>query len=98
MICYAFRQRPINALCLPYSFSSALDFRLAGLRALGHAHEGRSLLLKQALPRPLGLHELQVYWDIGDAFFDLTQAPPARIGLRFRPTSSSSNIRAHRMP
>jgi heptosyltransferase II len=27
----------INALALPYSFSCALDMRLAGLRALGHA-------------------------------------------------------------
>ena len=42
--------RRINAVCFPYSFSSALDFRLAGLRALGHAYEGRSLLLARAAP------------------------------------------------
>jgi heptosyltransferase-2 len=41
--------RRLNALCLPFSFSSALEFRLAGLRAIGHAHEGRSLLLSRSL-------------------------------------------------
>ena len=41
----------IDALCLPDSFSSALDFRLAGLRALGHAWEARSLLLARAVDR-----------------------------------------------
>ena len=42
----------VQALCLPDSFSSALEFRLAGLPALGHAWEGRRLLLARAVPRP----------------------------------------------
>lgn len=71
-----------NALCLPYSFSSALEFRLAGLRALGYAYEGRSLLLSRAARRPQGVHELQVYWALGDALLGRVQAPPAAIGLR----------------
>jgi heptosyltransferase II len=72
----------INSLCLPYSFSSALDFRLAGLRALGHAYEGRSLLLGQAAPRLQGVHELKVYWDLGNQLLGQTAEPPASIGLR----------------
>jgi len=77
--------RRINALCLPYSFSSALEFRLAGLRALGHAYEGRSPLLARAEPRPEGAHELEVYWRLGDALLGRTEAPPARIGLKVAP-------------
>ena len=72
----------INALCLPDSFSSALEFRLAGLRALGHAWEGRSLLLGRAAPRPQGVHELQVYWQLGDALLGQTAPLPERITLQ----------------
>jgi heptosyltransferase-2 len=74
--------RGIDALCLPDSFSSALEFRLAGLRAVGHAWEGRSLLLGQAVPRPRGVHELAVYWRLGDALLGHTAPLPAAIGLR----------------
>ena len=77
-----FGSRPLNALCLPYSFSSALEFRWAGLRALGYAYEGRSLLLKRALRKPQGVHELQVYWALGDALLGCVAAPPAAIGLK----------------
>jgi heptosyltransferase-2 len=76
------RGDPIDALCLPDSMSSALEFRLAGLRALGHANEGRSLLLGQALRREPGVHELQAYWRLGDALLG-SQAPlPAEIRLQ----------------
>lgn len=74
--------RRLNALCLPDSFSSALECRLAGLRALGHAWEGRGLLLGQAVARQRGVHELQVYWQLGDALLDQTAPLPERIGLR----------------
>jgi ADP-heptose:LPS heptosyltransferase len=72
----------LNSLCLPFSFSSALDFRLAGLRALGHAHEARGALLARALPRPQGRHELEVYWQLGDALLGQVRPTPAAIGLR----------------
>ncbi len=80
-------QRPetVDALCLPDSFSSALEFRLAGLRAIGHANEGRSLLLGKALRRQPGLHELQAYWRLGDALLGLTAPLPTSIGLRVSP-------------
>jgi heptosyltransferase II len=74
--------RRINGLCLPYSFSSALDFRLAGLRALGHAYEGRSLMLARAAPRLQGVHELKVYWDLGNQLLGQHTEPPAAIDLR----------------
>ena len=75
-------RRRLNAVCFPYSFSSALEFRLAGLRALGHAYEGRSLLLARAAPRPRGVHELEVYWDLGNVLLGHVEQPPATIGLR----------------
>ena len=76
------RGRGIDALCLPDSFSSALEFRLAGYRALGHAWEGRSLLLGRAVPRPQGVHELDVYWRLGSALLGVEAPLPAAIGLR----------------
>jgi len=72
----------LNALCLPDSFSSALEFRAAGLRALGHAHEGRSLLLARSLPLPRGLHALQVYWQMADALLGASAPLPDTVGLR----------------
>lgn len=72
----------IDALCLPDSLSSALEFRLAGLRALGHAWEGRSLLLGRAVPRQRGVHELQVYWQLGDALLGRAAPLPTHIALQ----------------
>ncbi len=54
----------VNTVVLPTSFSSALEIRLAGLRGLGYAHEGRSLLLKQALRKQTGHHEMQHDWHL----------------------------------
>jgi heptosyltransferase II len=72
----------LNALALPYSFSCALEMRLAGLRALGHRHEGRGWLLDRSLHKPAQRHELEVYWQLGDALLDAQAPPPASIGLR----------------
>lgn len=77
--------RRLNAVCFPYSFSSALEFRLAGLRAIGHAYEGRSLLLGRAVPRPQGVHELEVYWQLASALLGQDAPLPQRIGLRVAP-------------
>jgi heptosyltransferase-2 len=71
--------RRLNTLVLPFSFSSALDARLAGLRALGYAHEGRSPLLARALPRHRGEHELRAYWRIASALTGTAGEPPATI-------------------
>ena len=77
--------RRLNAVCFPYSFSSALEFRLAGLRAIGHAYEGRSPLLARAVPRPQGVHELEVYWRLASALLGHDAPLPQRIGLRVSP-------------
>ncbi|MFO1326049.1 MAG: glycosyltransferase family 9 protein [Rubrivivax sp.] len=75
----------LQALVLPYSFSSALEMRLAGLRALGYRHEGRSLLLQRAVARSAQLHEMAIYWELGSALLRQPAALPDRIALRVSP-------------
>jgi heptosyltransferase II len=79
--------RRLNAVCLPYSFSSALELRFAGWRALGHAAEGRSLLLARAVRRPKGLHAIEEYGQVADALLAPAPAvlPPQRIDLAVSP-------------
>ena len=81
-------RRPVG-LAFPYSFSSALEMRLAGLRPTGFAYEGRSLLLRQAVPRPLGLHTLEEYWALGSAFLGAQATVPDRIGWRLHPAAQA---------
>jgi heptosyltransferase-2 len=70
-----------NTLVLPNAFSGALDARLAGLRAVGHATEGRSWLLSRAEP-PVWGHALQHFWALTCRFLRLDLPLPAQIGLR----------------
>ncbi len=74
----------ITALCLPDSFGSALEMRLAGLRAIGQRHEARGWLLAARLPRDTARHELLAYWAFGDALLGAAP-PPDRIALRPAP-------------
>jgi heptosyltransferase-2 len=74
-----------NAFLLPVSLSSALEMRLAGLKAVGVAKEGRSPLLARAEPWATEGHELMRYWDIACRFLRLQQAPPREIGLKVQP-------------
>ncbi|NDY92415.1 glycosyltransferase family 9 protein [Ideonella livida] len=75
----------VNALSLPFSFSSALEMRLAGLRPIGYDHEGRGFLLTRAVPRQRGRHELEVYWALAQAALGRDEPVPARIDLRLAP-------------
>jgi heptosyltransferase-2 len=59
-----FTQR-LNTLLLTNSFSSALQARLAGLRAVGVAADGRSWLLAEALQVAPELHVAQRFWQTG---------------------------------
>ena len=77
-----------NALAMPESFSSALELRLAGLRAVGYAKEGRSPLLARAEPITLGGHALVSYWELACRFLRLTLPPPAEVGLRVLPAKA----------
>lgn len=74
--------RGINAISFPYSTSSALELRLAGLKAIGYDGEGRTLLLHRSWPRPrLGQagHELQVYWRLGQRLLGTDEPPPSAL-------------------
>lgn len=78
-----------NAFLLPVSFSSALELRLAGLKAVGVAREGRSPLLARAEPWATEGHELARYWDIACRFVRRPAPPPERIGLRVHPDKAA---------
>lgn len=76
-----------NALAMPESFSSALEMRLAGLRAVGYGKEGRSPLLRRAEPMLAGdsVHALVGYWNLCCRFLKLPQPeplPPALVDLQ----------------
>lgn len=74
-----------NAFLLPVSFSSALELRSAGLKAVGVAREGRSPLLARAEPWATSGHELTRYWDIACRFVRQQRPPPPSIDLQVRP-------------
>ena len=82
-----------NALLLPVSLSSALEMRLARLRAVGVAKEGRSMLLARAEPWARSGHELERYWDIACRFLRLQQAPPREIDFQVAPAKAEQALR-----
>ena len=79
-----------NALVLPTSFSSALEMRLAGLKAVGYAQEARGPLLRRAEPITYGGHALTSYWGLANRFLHIDQAPPDRIALKTTPADQAS--------
>ena len=79
-----------NALVLPTSFSSALEMRLAGLKAVGYAQEARGLLLRRAEPINYGGHALTSYWGLANRFLRIDEAPPDRIALKTAPADQAS--------
>ncbi len=83
-----FTQRE-NAFLLPVSFSSALEMRLAGLKAVGVAKEGRSLLLARAEPWLHSGHELERYWDVACRFVGQQLPAPPHIGLQLRSSDTA---------
>lgn len=71
-----------NTLLFPYAFSAALDSRLAGLKAEGHAGDGRTWLLRRGLPRREGRHTLQEYWELACDFLGVQAEPPTDINMQ----------------
>jgi heptosyltransferase-2 len=71
-----------NMLLFPYAFSAALDARLAGLKAEGHAGDGRTWLLKRGLPRREGRHTLVEYWELACDFLGIQAEPPTDIHMK----------------
>lgn len=74
--------RRSNTLLFPYAFSAALDARLAGLKAEGHAGDGRTWLMRRGLPRREGRHTLVEYWELACDFLGVQAEPPQDIGMR----------------
>jgi heptosyltransferase-2 len=79
-----------NAVLLPVSFSSALEMRLAGLRAVGVAKEGRSLMLARSEPWATHGHELERYWDVACRFLRVQLPPPREIGFQVSPAKADA--------
>jgi heptosyltransferase II len=79
-----------NMLVLPTSFSSALDARLAGLRAVGYAQEARGMLLRRAEPITYGGHALTSYWSLACRFLRIDERAPASITLRTHPADQQA--------
>jgi heptosyltransferase-2 len=83
----------VNALVFPSSLGSVADMRLAGLRVLGHRHEGRAIFLKQSLPMPDRFSSIyKRYWDLGDAFLQVTEPVPEQIHFHVDAQSERSAI------
>lgn len=76
-----------NAFVLPQSFSSALEMRLAGLKAVGYGQEGRSPLLARAERVTYGGSALLSYWELACKFLrlPLTTPIPLHIDLQLHP-------------
>ena len=79
-----------NALVLPTSLSSALEMRLAGLKAVGYAQEARGLLLRRAEPITYGGHALTSYWGLANRFLRIDEAAPDHIALKTSPADQAS--------
>jgi len=71
-----------NTLLFPYAFSAALDARLAGLKAEGHAGDGRTWLMRRGHPRRQGRHTLVEYWELACDFLGIQAEPPADIHMK----------------
>ncbi|MEO8187864.1 MAG: glycosyltransferase family 9 protein [Burkholderiaceae bacterium] len=81
------RTRLVRGLLFPNSASSALLFRLAGIRAAGLATDGRRLLLSTALREPPPMHEVERFWYVAANALrvwderSIARTPPRVLGL-----------------
>ncbi len=74
-----------RGLLLTNSFSTALEFRLAGLRPFGYAADGRRFLLSQAVARPRRgdrTHMVEYYYRLAAQLARTTPPVPAELSLR----------------
>lgn len=90
-----------HGLLLPDSLSTALTFRLAGLRSAGYRDDGRSLLLTWPYDKPLSpLHAVQSWHHLACAAlrawgYDISKATiPERLGLALTPRHAQEAARA----
>ncbi|HVG05004.1 MAG TPA: glycosyltransferase family 9 protein [Burkholderiaceae bacterium] len=79
----ALRQIGIKTgLLLTNSFSSALEFKLAGISAIGYGRDGRSWLLRRAIKVNTGDHMVEYYFRIAAAFSGAAPDIPRDLRLR----------------
>ena len=77
-----------RGLLFTNSFGSALQWRLAGVRAVGYRRDCRTLLLGRGVPWISGIHEVASYWRLAQevavwlALPPLPAQPPTRLGLQ----------------
>jgi len=87
--------RDINAktgLLLTNSFGTALEFRLAGIAAIGYARDGRSWLLHKAIKVDDGDHMVEYYYRLSTALAGTSPDIPRDLRLRI---SEPTRQRAH---
>jgi heptosyltransferase-2 len=71
-----------SGLLFTNSFSTALEFRLAGIRATGYARGGRSLLLAKAVRVVDSDHMVEYYHRLASSLIAVPVEVPARLDLR----------------
>ena len=77
------RARP--ALLMTKSLSSALEARLAGLRAGGFNRDGRGALLAASWPLPATEHVAHAYWLLVSRYLGRDEPFPAELALQVAP-------------
>lgn len=78
----------VRALCFPNSIGSALEFRLAGVPAVGYRKEGRRPLLAASLPLPaVKGHEVERHWRLASLFLGADAPVPERISMPLSPAA-----------
>lgn len=78
-----------RAMVFPYSFSSALEFALAGMPAWGFRSEARGWLLARSVALPRQVHTLEEYWALGQAFLGTSEGPPDGVRWCIHPEAQS---------
>ncbi len=73
-----------RGVLLPNSFSSALVFRLGGVRSVGLTGNGRSFLLSRRLRRAPGLHEAEIFLLVAGSALEAWGDSAARPGMADR--------------
>ena len=81
-----------TGLLLTNSFGTALEFRLAGISAIGYARDGRSWLLRKAIQVDDGDHMVEYYYRLSAALAGASPDIPRDLRLRI---SEPSRRHAH---
>lgn len=81
-----------SGLLMTNSFSTALQFRMAGIRAVGYARDARSWLLQRAIDVDTRDHMVEYYYRLASALTQTPSKAPPDFRLRI---SASAIERAH---